>query len=418
MKVELVTIGDELLLGSTADTNCLYIGRRLADFGVELVRRISVGDDVEIVGETIRTCLERADVVITTGGLGTTSDDVTKQAVAKVLGRRLVFREEIERVVWARYASRSRELPPGSGSLALVPRGAKTINNPVGAAPALCLEEGRATLFVLPGVPWEAEATFEEGVVPFLRRHSEGRVIAYRTIRTTGRPEAVIGDELSKASGFPEGVRLSYLPSADGTDVRITSEPGGEAEARKRLDTAERIVVESLGECVYGRGAERIEEVVGRLLREARLTIAVAESCTGGLVMGRITHIPGSSDYFRGGIVSYSDDAKKSLLSVPEGLLRDHGAASRPVACAMASGVREQCASRIGLGITGIAGPGGASPAKPLGLVHFALDIEGSEFAEERHFIGSRELVRHRAAVAGLDLVRRSLESARAGEGE
>ncbi|KPJ60256.1 MAG: hypothetical protein AMJ46_07375 [Latescibacteria bacterium DG_63] len=412
MKAELVTIGDELLLGSTADTNCLYIGRRLADFGVRLVRRTSVGDDVDAVGEVIRSCLERADLVITTGGLGTTSDDVTKQAVAQLLGRRLVFREQVEQEVRARYASRGRDMPPGSGSLALVPRGAKTIRNPLGAAPGLYMEEANVALFVLPGVPWEAEATFEEGVVPYLEQKSGGRVIVYRTLRTVGRPEAEIAGDLARLEGLPEGVRLSYLPTGDGVDVRIATGPIDEAGAAKRLDAAEQIIAGLLGECVYGREGERIEEVVGRMLRDAGLTLAAAESCTGGLVMGRITNVPGSSDYFLGGIVSYADEAKRQLLSVPSDLLAAHGAVSRSVALAMAKGVRRACDADVGLAITGIAGPGGGSSSKPVGLVYLALDIEGREFSEEWRLPGSRELVRHRAAVRGLDLVRRSLSNA------
>ncbi|KPL10907.1 hypothetical protein AMJ71_01595, partial [candidate division TA06 bacterium SM1_40] len=256
------------------------------------------------------------------------------------------------------------------------------------------------------------EATFEEGVVPYLEQKSGGRVIVYRTLRTVGRPEAEIAGDLARLEGLPEGVRLSYLPTGDGVDVRIATGPVDEAGAAKRLDAAEQIIAGLLGECVYGREGERIEEVVGRMLRDAGLTLAAAESCTGGLVMGRITNVPGSSDYFLGGIVSYADEAKRQLLSVPSDLLAAHGAVSRSVALAMAKGVRRACDADVGLAITGIAGPGGGSSSKPVGLVYLALDIEGREFSEEWRLPGSRELVRHRAAVRGLDLVRRSLSNA------
>ncbi|RKY73329.1 MAG: competence/damage-inducible protein A, partial [Candidatus Latescibacterota bacterium] len=329
MRAEVITVGDELITGLVVDSNSAYLGRRLTELGFRVVRMTSVGDGPE----EIRIALQQvsSDVAVVTGGLGPTPDDRTKEVFAEVVGRRLVLDEEVLEGIRKRFAHRGMEMPRSNVRQATVPEGSQVLPNRWGTAPGLHVKADGRHFFLLPGVPREMRGIFEESVVPILRKLS-GRAINFVLLRTTGISESALCEKLSDL----DLDKVAFLPGLEGVDVRVMWEEGEDPtqlieEIRRRA-----------GQFVYAEGEERMEEVVGRLLKRRGWRIATAESCTGGLVGHRITEVPGSSDYFERGVVAYSNRAKVELLGVPEELIRRHGAVSPQVAKAMAEGVRER----------------------------------------------------------------------------
>ena len=414
MKLEIITIGDELLLGFTTDTNAAYLARELAAHGVEVVRRATVGDDADAIATAVRDALERTGSVITTGGLGPTADDLTKPAIAAVFGRALEMREEIVAMIEERfrlYGFKGR-MPASNRQQALVPEGARVLENRHGSAPGIWIEDdSQRWVAMLPGVPREMRGMTHDVIIPELkaRMGTIREVVQSRTLRCAGISESHLADLLGDRARAVRGLPLAYLPSVAGIDVRLTTRGMSSAEASAVLDAAVAELRPIIGDHLYGDDETDLADVVLDRARERGFRLAVAESCTGGMLGARITAIPGSSDVFAGGVIAYDDEVKVKLLGVDQATLRGHGAVSEDTAREMAAGIRRTMGTQIGVAITGIAGPGGGSVEKPVGLVWIAADVDGQARASHRVYPGNREEIRQRAAQAALDLVRRML---------
>lgn len=412
MKVELVTIGDELLLGFTIDTNAAHIARQLAAIGVEIDRCTTVGDEAAGIAAAVRDALARTGAVITTGGLGPTSDDLTKPSIAALFGREMRFDEEHFAWMAERWRTRfGREIPDANRQQAMIPERAVKLRNNHGSAPGIWLEDDQGRwVAMLPGVPREMRGMLADTLVPMLRDRVAGdRVVRSRTLRTTGLPESLIAERVAAIGGGVPEAALAYLPNVDGVDLRLTVRGVASVEADRRLDAAAQRLRRVFARDIYGEDDADLAAVVLEACKARALTFAVAESCTGGMLGERLTRIPGASDVFVGGVIAYSNRMKTALLGVPAALIDAHGAVSEEVARAMATGARARTGADIGVGITGIAGPDGGTPEKPVGTVWLAVDVGGECRAARLHSWGDRQEVRQRAAQAALNLVRKVL---------
>jgi len=413
MQIEVVTIGDELLLGYTIDTNAAHLARILAAEGVEISRRTTVGDTADEIASGVREALDRAGAVITTGGLGPTSDDLTKPSIAALFGRGMVLDEG--HLAWMEERFRTlfqRPMPAANRQQAMLPAGARKLQNNHGSAPGIWLEDERGRwVAMLPGVPREMRGMLADTLLPLIRERlgDTKRVVRSRTLRTTGIGESLIADRVGTLDGGVGDVGLAYLPNADGTDLRLTVRNASPDDADRRLAAAAERLRTVVGEAVYGEDGADLAAVVLDLCRARGLTLAVAESCTGGLLGARLTAIAGSSDVVLGGVIAYSNAIKSSLLGVDADDLEQHGAVSEPVVRAMAAGARARTGARVGMAITGIAGPGGGSEEKPVGTVWIATDIDGTIETRRSRLVGDRAEVRQRAAQAVMEMVRRRL---------
>ncbi len=409
MDIELVTVGTELLLGFTVDTNGAELGRALAAAGVRVVRRTSVGDGAAEVRAAVSEALARTGAVLTTGGLGPTRDDLTKAEVAALFGLPLEFREDLWTTLLERYQRVGRMPTENNRCQAEVPRGATVLVNRWGSAPGLWIEgalpDGRPGLAILlPGVPREMRQLLEHEVLPRLAPRAAGRVIRSRTLRTSGIPESTLAERIGDVEQVLAPLTLAYLPGTSGVDLRVTAWDFEPAEADRRLDQALELL-ESRAAGVYGRDGADLAAVVLERLCARGMTVVTAESCTGGLVGARITSVSGSSAAYLGGVVAYDNRVKEEQLGVPAGILAAHGAVSEPVAAAMADGARARLGSDWALAVTGVAGPGGGTPEKPVGLVWIAVAGPEGTTARQLRLFGGREEVRLRAADAALALL-------------
>ena len=411
MHIEVVTIGDELLLGYTIDTNAAHLARTLAAEGVEIARRTTVGDAADAIAAAVREGLDRAGAVITTGGLGPTSDDLTKPSIAALFGRGMVLDEEHLAWMEERFTRLfERPMPAANRQQAMLPEGARKLRNNHGSAPGIWLEDDRGRwVAMLPGVPREMRGMLGDTLLPLIRERigDDRRVVSSRTLRTTGVGESFIADRVASLEQGVGDVALAYLPNAEGTDLRVTVRGAPPDDAARRLAAAAERLRTVVGDAVYGEDGADLAAVVLDLCREKGLTVGVAESCTGGLLGARLTAIPGSSDVVVGGVITYSNALKMSLLGVPSTALAEQGAVSEPVVRAMASGARSVTGASIGVAITGIAGPGGGTEEKPVGTVWIASDLAGDVESRRLRLIGDRTEVRQRAAQAALEMVRR-----------
>jgi nicotinamide-nucleotide amidase len=414
MNVELVTIGDELLLGQTIDVNAVWLARELGGVGISIVRRTTVGDGAAAITDAVREALDRTGGVITTGGLGPTSDDRTKPALAALFGRELQFDAALWeglRRLW-RERGRPGEPPESNRQQVMIPAGARVLHNRHGTAPGIFLsDENDRWVAMLPGVPREMRGLLEDELLPLLRARvaDDRRVVRSLTLRTTGIAESQLPDLLGEyANGF-EHLSLAYLPGQEGVDLRLTVRDARPAEADGVLGRAGARLRERLGRYCYAEGPADLAEVVLSLCRARSLQIGVAESCTGGLLGARLTSVSGSSDVVAGGVIAYSDAVKASLLGVSQQTLGRFGAVSEDVAREMAAGVRKAVATEIGVGITGVAGPTGGTEQKPVGMVWIAVDLEGAVRSHGGRFFGDRSEIRFRATQTALDMIRRGL---------
>jgi nicotinamide-nucleotide amidase len=417
-QVELITIGDELLLGFTIDTNAAHISRVLAAKGIEIVRRTTVGDEADKIAVAVREALDRTGAVITTGGLGPTSDDLTKPSIARIFGREMKLDEAIAAELEKRWRARfpSSVFPATNRTQAEVPEGAQILTNRHGSAPGIWLEDARGRwVAMMPGVPREMRGMLAEEVLPAIeaRAGTIETVVLSGTLRTTGIAESAIAELLGPnflgdPRSDPESLPLAYLPGVTGVDLRVTAKGLPPDRANALVADAILKLKSRVGAYAYGEEDADLAAVVLDRCRELKLTLAVAESCTGGMVGERLTNIPGSSDVFLGGVIAYHNDVKKDLLGVTADDLVKHGAVSEQVALQMAAGIRERTGADVGISVTGIAGPGGGTPEKPVGLVWVA--VHGSDTKARRfHVGGDRAEIRQRAAQAALEMVRRAL---------
>ena len=411
MNLEIVTIGDELLLGFTIDTNAAHLARELAALGIRITRRTTVGDEPEGITAAIREALQRTGAVITTGGLGPTADDRTKPAIAEIFGRAMVLDRDILENLQQRWLKRfGVPMPESNRQQAMVPERATILANQHGSAPGIWLEDTKHRwVAMLPGVPREMRGMLADTLLPRIRDRvtSGGVVVRSRTLRTASISESAIADRLGDLGRGVDGISLAFLPGVDGVDLRLTSNAYPADETDRRLADAATKLRDLVGRFVYGEGEADLAALMIAECTERHTTIAVAESCTGGMLGARLTAISGSSAVVQGGVIAYANDVKTRELGVPAQAIETGGAVSEPVARAMATGVRLKFGTTIGIGVTGIAGPTGGTPEKPVGTVWVAVDFAGDVHAIRAVIPGDRDEIRQRAAQLALDRLRR-----------
>ncbi len=399
--IELVTVGHELLLGHTVDTNSAYAGQRLAAAGVRVVRRTSVGDDPADIADAVAGALARTGRVLTTGGLGPTRDDITKVVVGELLGLPLEFNTVVWDDLLARWQRIGREPSASNRTQAMVPRGATVLPNRWGTAPGLWIPSATGVVIMLPGVPFEMRNLLDHEVIPRLAERAGG-VIRSHTLRTAGVPESILAEQVDSLEAELAPLSLAYLPDVAGVDLRLTAWNLPPDEADTRLAAGVAALRRRAAPWIYGEEDDDLAAVLFDAARTTGHRLAVAESCTGGLLGGRITAVAGSSEVFVGGVIAYADAAKTELLGVPAGLMAAHGAVSAEVAEAMVRGVAARTGADLAISITGVAGPGGGTDAKPVGTVWFGVLCRGEVETVRVGFPGTRPEIRARAVQAAL----------------
>ena len=412
---EIIAVGSELLGWTRLDTNSLFVTEKLAGLGIEVKGKSVVGDDRERLHAVFTEALQRSDLVILTGGLGPTDDDLTRDVVAAALGLPMTEDPEITATIARRFARRGLQMPEVNRRQAMVPRGATPLPNPHGSAPGLFIEANDKVIVLLPGPPRELQpmlsAICERG--PLAARAGADRVYKvslFTTQRSESHVEEVVQPIYSRWREARPPIETTILATPGQVELHLSLRGDNEDAAMRTLEAAREQLASALGDCAFTMDGRPLHRLVGDMLRERGLTLAAAESCTGGLLLERLTDVPGSSDYVAGGIVAYTDTLKTSLLGVEAALLEQHGAVSEPVAAAMADGMRERSGADVSVAITGIAGPGGGSPEKPVGTVVIAVLAPGRPMSIRTHsFPGARDHVRFQATQAALDTVRRLL---------
>jgi nicotinamide-nucleotide amidase len=410
-KASVISIGDEILSGHTIGTNTAYLSRSLLSIGLPVVSSYIVGDDIDVIVRTLNLASGDADVVLLTGGLGPTDDDLTRQALAKFLDVKLQFESELLQKIQDFFIQRSLQMPPNNKVQAYIPAGTKVLVNNLGTAPGIIAEARGKLLITLPGVPSEMKQMFEESVVAKLKRLAGGQAVVVRKLKCFGTGESNVAELLGPVMQRGRNPLINCTAECGVITLHIIATAKGKNKAQQMAEKDDKLLTELLGRLIYGRGDQTLGEVVGEKLAQQKKTIAVAESCTGGCLAKLLTDIAGSSSYFTYGWVTYSDTAKTTELGVRADLIEKHGAVSEQVAEAMAKGARQGAGTDFAIGITGIAGPAGGSKQKPVGLVYIALDSDNS--CETKRFIisGDRESIRLRAARTSLNMLRLKLEA-------
>lgn len=412
MTAEILAIGSELLTPQRVDTNSLYLTQKLNDIGIEVTAKAIVGDDRARLALMLEQARARAPLVILTGGLGPTEDDVTRDAVAQVCGRELVFQQEVVEAIQTRFRALRRTMAAINRRQAYILDGADILPNANGTAPGQWYRDAKGIVILLPGPPSELKPMFDQQCLPRLREAAPPQHIATRCLRATGITESDL-DQLIAPIYTPYANPVTTILAAPGDiQVHLRGHGSTDAEAGALVAELSAKIEEALGDRVYSRSGENLEEAVGEILAQHKATLAVAESCTGGLIAERLTSVAGSSRYFLGGWVTYANETKRDWLGVSAQTLAVHGAVSAEAACEMAQGARQRASSTLGLSVTGVAGPtpdtgGGQSGPKPAGLVYIALADEKDCDVKERQFVGGRDRVRSQASTLALDLIRR-----------
>jgi len=406
---EIIAIGSELLTPDKTDTNSLWLTERLNELGIDVKLKTIVGDDEVRLEEVVRDALKRSDLVITTGGLGPTEDDITRPVAARAIGRKLVYRDEIEADLRERFRRWGREMPEINKRQAYVIEGADVLPNPNGSAVGMLIEINRKILAVFPGPPRELKPMYDDHLHPRLVSEA-GKIRAKRRVlRIAGMGESAVDEAIAPIYKPYKSVETSILFNRSEVEVHLTAKASSEVDADHVLNEVTEKICKEIGSAVFTTNGESMEEVVGKLLIERQTTLSVAESCTGGLIGSRLTDVPGSSGYFMEGVVAYSNEAKIRTLNVPRETIETYGAVSAETASAMAIGMRQRSASDIAVSVTGIAGPGGGSAEKPVGTVYLGLADKTGARSIKLQLPGDRYLIRWRASQAALDLLRRHL---------
>ena len=409
LSAEIIAVGSELLTPERTDTNSLWLTGKLNETGIEVMLKTIVGDDEARLEETIKDALKRSDLVITTGGLGPTEDDVTRQVSARAVGRELVYRDELEVDLRERFKRWGREMPEINKRQAFVIDGAEVLPNPNGSAVGMLLPLGGKFLAVLPGPPREMRPMFENFVLPALREAAGRVLVRRRVLRVSGMGESAVDEAIAPIYRSYPQVQTSILFSRVEIEVHLNIRTESAEKGDAVLDELAKRIADALGPAVFALNGETMEEIVGTMLNEAGKTLAVAESCTGGLIGMRLTEVPGSSAYFLEGAITYANEAKVRTLGVSEGTIQAHGAVSSQTAEEMAKGMRERAGTDFGIAVTGIAGPGGGSEEKPVGTVFIGYADPSGTRSMRFVFPGDRELIRWRASQAALDYLRRQM---------
>lgn len=405
-KAHIITIGNELLIGDTVNTNASWIGSKLTEWGFSVQKMISIPDDFTPITQNIWDSLNQADLTIVTGGLGPTHDDITKKAVAQLFESQLVENRHVLKHIQAIFEKRGYVLSKTNREQALVPESCEVLFNKQGTAPGMWFEKEGRYLAVLPGVPYEMKHLMEKQVSQKVDEYFPERdEVITEYFKTTGIPESTLSDKIGNLEEYTlNGVGIAYLPNPSGVTIRIS------ANSEKKLIQLRKKLQDRAGDYIYGKGKDvSLSEVVGELLAEKNLTIATVESCTGGLLANDITDVAGSSRYMTGGVVAYANDIKTQVLGVSQQTLHEHGAVSKMVALQMAKGIAEYMGANIGVSTTGIAGPGGGTKEKPVGLVWMGFWIDGEHFALQSIFTNDRLVNKERTVMVVLECVRRKL---------
>ena len=411
MNAQIITVGDEILIGQVLNTNAAFIGKELIENNINVVRSSVVPDSEPEIIQEFKNSLEENDLVIVTGGLGPTHDDITRKCIVNFFSTELVRNDEVLEDIKSLFKKRGRKVTKANEGQALVPKIANVIRNSLGTAPGVWIEKENKIFVAMPGVPYEMKEMMTSYVIPALKeRIGESETFTVRkTLLTTGIPESTLFEKIGDLNELLGDSKLAFLPSQFGVRLRITSEGKSEEEAGNKITEIEQKIRSKTGRYIFGKEDELLEEVIGKILAERGLTLAVAESCTGGLVSNMLTNVGGSSAYFERGIVSYSNAAKVEILKVNEDMIADHGAVSIEVARQMAEGVKSISGTDIGLSTTGIMGPTGATADKPVGLVYVGICDDKVCTAKEFQFGDDRVLNKQRAAQAALEMLRRHL---------
>lgn len=411
MKTQIITIGDEILIGQTINTNAAYIGERLLELNLTLTRSVVVGDVKEEILKEFKEAYLNNDLIIVTGGLGPTHDDLTLPCIVEFFNTKLIKNEDVYNDIKTLFKKRGRVITPTNELQALVPEIATPIRNNRGTAPGVWIEKDNKIFVAMPGVPFEMKEMMNNFVIPRLKEKilNKNNVLVIKNLLTTGIPESHLYDKLGNLDELLDGAKLAFLPSQFGVKMRINVYSESEEEAKNKLSGIEQKIRALVGRYIYGINNDTLEQVVAKLFLERGLRLSVAESCTGGLISNRLTNVSGSSAFFERGYVTYSNAAKVELLNVSEDAITQFGAVSSQVAMQMAQGVRAVCATDIGLSVTGILGPTGATPTKPVGLVYIGIADEKACTALEYKFGDDRLLNKDRASQAALELLRRHL---------
>ncbi len=412
MKAEIITIGDELLIGQVINTNQAYIAEQLNSVGVYVEKMTTVGDNEAAIIESFTSAFTQYDIVCVTGGLGPTHDDITKKIVCKFFDTDLVLHEPTLENVKALMARRNIKWIQAAHDQALVPRSCIVIENKYGTAPGMMFELNGKYFFVMPGVPFEMKSMVDDFIVPSFTKKNTGIIVRHRTLKTTGIPESLLANEIGDVQnviGTDGTTTLAFLPNPLGTKLRITVRVNDAAVAEEKLNFAEKFIRTKADKYIYSVDEMELEDVVCALFRERKLTLATAESCTGGMIANRITNVSGSSEYFLHGFITYSNESKIEDLGVDKKLIEQHGAVSKEVAEAMARGAKKVAATNVAISTTGIAGPTGGSSEKPVGLVWIGYADENGSFALKFNFGDNRLRFKERTSQAALELLRKKI---------
>ena len=404
---EIISIGDELLYGQTLDTNAHWISHKLDEYNIKVFQRTTIGDDADQILNAFATAAERVDIVLITGGLGPTKDDLTKPLLAKYFGVGMVHHEEVLRDITLLFAKASREVTALNAQQADLPSNCKKITNPVGTAPGMWFYENNTVFVAMPGVPYEMKSIMTQGILPKLHEMFSKGVLHHHIIKTIGITESSLSDLIEDWEvNLPKHIKLAYLPTKGQVKLRLTGSGNDLNTLKQEIDALQMAIMPKIAKYVYGFGADSLEGVIGQLLNKNNLTLATAESCTGGYLAHMITSVPGSSRYFKGSVIAYSNEVKTVQLGVSMEDLKQQGAVSEEVAKAMAEGVRKALNTDIAIATTGIAGPDGGTIEKPVGTVWIAYSDKQKTLAKKFNFSRDRTFIVHWSALAALNMIR------------
>ncbi|KPJ62019.1 MAG: hypothetical protein AMJ42_00365 [Deltaproteobacteria bacterium DG_8] len=410
MKAEIISIGDELSSGSVQNTNATFIANQLHTMGIEVVKITTVGDDTETIIDVLRSAQQKASFVIVTGGLGPTVDDITVEATAEALRRKLVLNKRALKAMEEKFQKFGRTMSPRNIKQAYLPSGSTIIPNPIGTACGFSLAKGNTLFIFLPGVPREMKRMFEESITPLIKKEQiDTSIVRSRVLKIFGKTEFYCNQMLGDLIKKEKEITFAFLPHYPEISLKLTMRGNDKKYIEKKLKTVERTITKILGDIIFGKDEETLEEVVGNVLRSKGATISVAESCTGGLITHRLTNIPGSSDYLERSLIVYSNRAKKELLKVPANILNRFGSVSKETAEYMAKGIKTLSKTTLGLAVTGIAGPTGGTPEKPVGTTFISLAYGRLVKTQKHIFYGDREQIKFITSQYALDIVRRYL---------
>ncbi|MDC1516519.1 competence/damage-inducible protein A [Cyclobacteriaceae bacterium] len=404
---EIISIGDELLYGQTLDTNAHWISHKLDEYNIKVFQRTTIGDDAEQILNAIATAAERVDIVLITGGLGPTKDDLTKPLLAKYFGVGMVHHEEVLRDITLLFAKASREVTALNAQQAELPANCEKITNPVGTAPGMWFYEKNTVFVAMPGVPYEMKSIMTQGILPKLHKMFSKGVLHHHIIKTIGITESSLSDFIEDWElNLPKHIKLAYLPTKGQVKLRLTGSGDDLNTLRQEIEVLQKAIMPKIAKYVYGFGTDQLEGVIGQLLNKNNLTLATAESCTGGYLAHMITSVAGSSRYFKGSVIAYSNEVKIAQLGVSRQDLEEQGAVSEEVAKAMAEGIRKELNTDISIAITGIAGPDGGTIEKPVGTVWIAYSDKQKTLAKKFNFSRDRTFIVHWSALAALNMIR------------